>query len=71
MTAINIKSCRECKDLSEDRDHTSDSWEYETKGICKVKNKYIFRFQETRDPVPEVPEWCPKRVHKRKNCADA
>jgi len=66
MTAINIESCKECKELSEERDYTPDSWEFEEKGKCKLKEKYVFRYKERRESYPPVPDWCPKRVHKRK-----
>lgn len=68
MIIISINTCRECNELTEERDYTADSFEYCTKGICnktKRKKNTIFRYLDWNRKPP--PTWCPKRVKKINN----
>lgn len=64
-----MKSCRECKYLDQQRVYTADSWEYVEKWTCKVKNEVVYEYVEMFDKT-DVPEWCPlilARVNAKRN----
>ena len=70
MAIIEIFTCQECKELEMSRDYTPDSFELCSKGVCKKKRskvkwkdgRDVFRYLESFDNMPDVPDWCPKRI---------
>lgn len=56
---IEIKDCKGCPHLKEERHYTSDSFEMVFDWFCKKKrNKKIAGYVEFNDKI-EIPNWCP------------
>lgn len=61
---LSIENCLECPYCKSKRHWTADSWEHAEDYFCNLKNeKPIATYIEWPSEMPEVPDWCPIRLH--------